>query len=185
MGALAAAWDWMIDAAVRALCAALPGRHRVIPTATDPSRPLLEQFAVMRQCRFGALYLQRFVNPELPRYFHRHQWRSMRSVVLSGTFTEERAPLIYIGDWSNSQLALQSHSTTMHTHRRLSTYAMDRSVIHRTHSWSSRCWTLFWMSSPKLEDWGYYDRDAAWRWIPWREQIAKQIPSLDEPGKLT
>jgi hypothetical protein len=175
----------MVDAAVRALCAAMPQRHRVIPTSTDPSRPLLEQFAVMRQCRFGALYLQRFVNPELPRFFHRHQWHRMRSFVLSGEFVEERAPLAYDEAASKLTQVWPPHAIVHVTHKRLSTYTMDRSVIHRTDSWGKRCWTLFWMSSPKLEDWGYYDREAAWRFIPWREQIAKQIPSLDEPGKLT
>jgi hypothetical protein len=187
----AAAWDWLVDSLVRLLCALLPSRHRIIPTATDPSRPLLEQLAVLHMGRFGAIYLQRFVNPELPRFFHRHQWHRMRSVVLSGEFVEERAPLVFVGDVlpqlpdHYTPIIPAYHIPRYITHRRLSTYTMDRTVIHRTHSWSTRCWTLFWMSSPKLEDWGYYDRENGWAYTPWREQIAKQIPSLDVPERLT
>jgi hypothetical protein len=189
---LARAWDWLIDTLCRALCAWFPSRARLIPTSTDPSRPLLLQFAVMRMCRFGALYLQHFANPELPRFFHRHQWHRMRSFVLSGEFTEERAPFGYLDDQRGRQWCTGScicrqtayAGPQYIAHKRLSTYTMGREVIHRTHAWGPRCWTLFWMSSPKLEDWGYYDREREWAFTHWREQIQKRVASLDT-GALT
>lgn len=194
--AIAAAWDWAVSAAIRALIACFPSRHRVIPRSDAPEIPLLEQFAVLRQTRkLGALYLQRFVSPEAPGVFHRHQWRRMRSFVLSGEFTEERAPIAYVGYnttgigvggdalWRPYHYGARSGGYI--THRRFQTYTMDRSVVHRTHAWGPRCWTLFWMSSPKLEDWGYYDADRGFAFTHWRDRIKKQIPSLDKPGALT
>lgn len=193
---IVAAWDWFIDSAIRALCAlwcwgerlrgvpAHASRHRVIPRSDAPEIPLLEQFAVMRMGRWGALYFQRFINPEQAGVFHRHQWRRMRSFVLSGEFTEERP----VWDYSEACECIMPdlwRMPRMVTHRRFSTYVMDRSVIHRTHAWGNRCWTLFWMSSPKLEDWGYYEAENGFRFIHWRARIRKQIPSLDKPGELT
>lgn len=172
-------WDKLVDKLIRFLCVLFPSRYRLIPTSTDPNRPLLEQFAILRMGRFGALYLQHFVYTETERYFHRHQWNYMRSFVLSGWFTEERAPIVYDGSGCR-QLEAKSRYVI---HPRFTTYAMDRSVIHRTDVWSQFCWTLFYMSAPKLEDWGYYDRETL-AFTHWRDQIKRQVPSLDT-GELT
>lgn len=169
---LAACWDLFVDFAIRALCVLMPWRHRVVPAAEDPSRPLLRQFALLRASRWGALYLQHFVTPEAHDFAHIHRWMRMRSWVLSGFFIEER-PIDFVRHIA---------------HFRFTSYTMDRSVIHRVAEWSPRCWTLFWMSPETTDAWGWFpivNRAATKRhhilgsFRPWREHIVKRVASLD------
>ena len=168
-------WDWFVDSTIRMLCLALPGRFRIVPEAST-GEPMLRQLAIIRGGswigkRVGALYLQHFDAPEPRGYAHIHRWRRMRSLVLSGSFIEERPiDVEYIA------------------HMRGDRYEMDRKVIHRVEWWSPRCWTLFHMSVEQSDAWGWFEianRDSSTRqrvlgcFIPWRKHIAKRVPSLD------
>lgn len=172
-------WDLSVDLLCRALCSLFSSRHRTVPAAEDPSRPLLRQFAIVRATswigrRYGALYLQHFITPESLDWAHRHRWAHMRSWVLSGYFIEERLP----------HVELIAHVAP-------SSYDMRATVIHRVSAWSEKCWTLFHMSPEVSDNWGYYrivDRKAATHrvlgpFIHWRAHIVKRVPSLDT-GKV-
>lgn len=179
MIALADAWDAAVNAACRWACRRWPSRCRTVPHSTDGTTPLLTQFMVWP----GRCYLQHFETPEIEGRYHNHRWRRMRSFVLSGAFVEERPARDHTGN------GCRPACSKWITHRRFTTYAMDRSVIHRTAWWSPHCWTLFVMSTEQAEGaraWGYYERRADGTlgpFIPWREGIARIVPSL-ETGKV-
>lgn len=163
---LLAAGDFWIPAFCGFLCRAFPSRSRVVPKADDPSTPLLLQFMIWP----GRLYLQHFLHPETAGLFHRHRWEKMRSIVLSGNFIEERRTHeSFYSDWIS--------------HHSLSAYSMTRDVIHRVAFWSQDCWTLFYMSRARSDDWGYFRRlpdGTLSPMIPWREAIKCRVPSLEK-----
>lgn len=138
--------EWLIAGV---LARAFPGRWRIIPRAQDGA-PLLRQF---KFCRW--VYLQSFVNPELPEFFHFHRFRFMFSIVLSGWFIEERYPGKRFNFFKN--------------HFAPSVYTMDRSTVHRLHAVDSRTWTLFFQFG-NTGDWGYLPR-AETKIIPWDQFI--------------
>lgn len=158
-------WDTIVNAVCRALCVVFWWRFRVIPRARQPAVPLLRQLLLWKS---GTLevYLQHFDNPEEPFWFHCHEWPAMRSFVLSGEFTEERA-------WKGDV-----------THKRFTTYTMNEDVWHRTRAWGPRCWTLFVCRGGRTVPRGYREMHAdsggayLGHFIPWREHIVKQVPSL-------
>lgn len=163
------AWDSFIDHCCRWLCLHYPGRYRLIPHAEDPTQPLLMQFMLWPH----HLYLQHFVSPESTTWFHRHRWARMRSWVLSGWFVECR-PL----------------DRCMLLHKRLSTYAMTKDVIHHVVAWSPLCWTLFFVRGAS-DDWGYFPRRAfkgsgvvEKDFVPWRDHVRSRVRNL-ETGKVT
>lgn len=161
-------WDRAVDSACRALVAAFPNRARVVPKADDPSTPLLIQFMIWP----GRLYLQHFVNPESPLVYHVHRWHFMRSIVLSGHFLERR--LTILPDSS-------TRGESIH-HEAITSYTMDRNVVHHVTYWSSQCWTLFYMSKERDDAWGYYElgpRGKISELIPWRTYIQQRVPSLE------
>lgn len=159
---LLAAGDFWIPWLCNELCGLFPSRSRVVPKADDPSTPLLLQFMIWP----GRLYLQHFLHPETAGLFHRHRWEKMRSIVLSGGFVEERP---------------ESHDWI--SHHSLSTYSMTHEVIHRVAFWSQDCWTLFYMSKERSDDWGYFRRlpdGTLSPMISWREAIKCRVPSLEK-----
>ncbi len=158
-------WDLFVDTGARLLCALLPWRFRVIPQARDPRTPLLRQILLWKSPKLE-VYLQHFDNPEERYWFHCHEWPRMRSFVLSGEFTEERA---YHGDVK---------------HQRFTTYTMNEDVWHRTAAWGPRCWTLFVCRGGRTVPRGYREMHAdsggayLGFFIPWREHIVKRVASL-------
>ena len=125
---------------------------------------MLTQFKIIPKI----LYLQHFENPESKDYFHRHRWHYMRSLVLSGEYTEERPGGIKI------------------THRAGQSFAMDHSTVHRVDTWGKDCWTIFLMLKPD-EDWGWYRRIGngdLGEFTHWRAFLKARVPSLDT-GKIT
>lgn len=84
----------------RLLSRLAPSRCREIPEATEPERVLLRQFAIVHR----VCYLQQFASGENPRYYHRHEFRRVWCLVLSGGYWESRpgaedrfvsAPMLY------------------------------------------------------------------------------------------
>lgn len=161
--------EWLI---VATLARWFPGRYRLIPRAQDGA-PLLRQFKIFDWC-----YLQSFVGPEVHDWFHRHRYRRMISIVLSGRFTEERYP----GGWPLRK-----------THRAGTVYTMDRTVVHRLAAVEPRTWTLFFQFGARnrllvmpggefktVPDWGYYPRPSATGYVPWEEMIPdeRKVKSL-------
>lgn len=150
-------WSRLVEFLImRVLARLFPGRYRLIPRRSDGA-PLLRQFALFggSKTRHGC-YLQSFVNPEEPDLFHRHRWTRMISIVLSGSFSEERYP----GNLGK-------------THSAPSIYTMDGTVIHRLNGVAPRTWTLFFMFNG-LKAWGYYKRPIGIREIPWNEAIPSE-----------
>lgn len=164
-------WDQIVDSACRWLCVVIPARARIVPRSDAPEIPLIIQFKIWGNDRGSSLFLQHFVNPENPDYFHVHRWEQMKSLVLSDSFTEER-PVV------EGLRAIR--------HKRFERYEMDRSVIHHVAYWGPRCWTLFWMSAEKTDDWGFFKRLETGELsalIPWREFVVQRIPNL-ETGEI-
>jgi hypothetical protein len=158
-------WDWLIDKLCRLLCRIFWWRFRVIPQARNPDVPLLRQLLLWKSGKLE-VYLQHFDNPEEDFWFHCHEWPRMRSFVLSDGFIEERA---FVGEVG---------------HGRFTTYKMDEKVWHRTALWGRRCWTLFICLGGRTVQRGYREKHAdsggayLGFFIPWREHIVKQVPSL-------
>ncbi len=158
-------WDITVNALCRLLCAVFFWRFRIIPKARDPQVPLLRQLLLWKSSKLE-VYLQHFDNPEDPEFMHCHEWPTMRSFVLSDTFTEER-----------QYRAVE--------HKRFTTYTMDRSVWHRTDSWGKNCWTLFVCTGGRTVARGYRKLEmrglnprALGPFIPWRDHILQRVPSL-------
>lgn len=152
--------EWLV---VAKLARWFPSRYRLIPRAHDGA-PLLRQFNVLGNW----CYLQSFENPEDWNWFHVHRWRRMISIVLSGTFKEERYP--------GGQFKLR---------RSPSIYSMDRTVVHRLSAVMPRTWTLFFMfgsisRSDGKADWGYYPRPKQSGFVPWDKMIPdeRRVKSL-------
>jgi hypothetical protein len=160
-------YDRLVDTLCRALCVVLWWRFRVIPQARNPKEPLLRQLLLWKS-KSLEVYLQHFDNPEPNTHMHCHEWPSMRSFVLSGAFVEERPRDGYI------------------EHKRLTTYAMDASVWHRSHAWGPHCWTLFVCMGGRVIARGYRAVSVDYpsgqlhlgHFIPWRDHILQKIPSL-------
>lgn len=150
--------EWLI---VAKLAIWFPSRYRLIPRAQD-GEPLLRQFKIFSWC-----YLQSFVTGEVWDWFHRHRWQRMISIVLSGSFKEERYP-----------------GTIFVVHKAPSIYTMDRTVIHRLAAVKARTWTLFLMLGPRVRydgtpDWGYYPRPFV-KFVSWDKMIPdeRKVKSL-------
>ena len=124
----------------------IPSKCRIIP-AIDGGDLLLQ---VRLSKRF---YLHKFLKPEPQDIFHVHRWHKMRSFILKGSYTEER---LFIDG-----------SSKIVKHNWLSTFSMDKSVIHRIESWDN-CWSLFFFDGSD-ENWGYVDRSM--NYTPWQEYI--------------
>lgn len=154
-------YDELVDKVCRGLCRAFPDRYRVVPRADDPETPMLDQFMIVP----GRVYLQHFRSAESIDWFHHHRWETMRSIVLSAFYVEER-PL----------------GRSYFTRYALTTHTMDHDTIHRVDYWHPHCWTLFFMGRD-LEEWGYYARDLR-SYVPWREFVRRRIPNL-ERGQVT
>ncbi len=141
--------------------------------ANHPERPMIIQFKIWGGRKGSSLFLQHFIQPEDPDYFHIHRWEKMRSLVLSDRFVEERPVAGYGG--RNVYRAI--------THRRFQVYSMDRSVKHHVAYWGRACWTLFWMSAEKSDDWGWFHRNDLETMIYWRHFVEQRVPSL-ETGEI-
>ncbi len=121
-----------------------PKRYRLVPRLDGI--PLLRQFKLTSWC-----YLQSFVNPETREWFHHHRWHRMYSIVLSGSFTEER------------------YTDSYWVHAAPSVYGMDQHVYHRIEAVRPNTWTLFFMFKDQVH-WGYRHRDGD-DFMPWDEMI--------------
>lgn len=156
-------WDTFVLFCFLWLFDKFPSRARIVPRADDPETPMLMQVALVR----GRLYLQRFIAPESRDFFHNHRWRYMRSLVLSGSYVEERP-----GGKLIRRRAGRSHS-------------MDSTTIHRVLWWSPCCVTLFYMSKRHAPTWGYFEAKPLRfaQFTDWREFVKRRIPSLESGNK--
>jgi hypothetical protein len=146
---------------LRVLARLWPARYRVIPRR-DGSGPLLRQFKIwgMRDGVVGgsSIYLQSFAQAEEESLFHVHRWKRMLSLVLSGSFIEERFP------------GVGPHPRRFFkTHKAPSVYGMDLTTIHRLHAVAPRSWTLF-LQVGNTREWGYFARPLI-EYTPWDQAI--------------
>lgn len=194
-------WDSLVSWVCWMLCACWPSRARTIPFSGDPSRPLLTQFMVWPDGgRIGGIYLQHFHAADSWERFHCHRWARMRSWILSGSYTEERARSLsdaftqsIFERWEPSEsygpwLARAAAPSRMITHSRFTSYTMTGEDIHRVERWDPLCWTIFHMRRNNGDKWGYWDRKGPETsefgpFIPWREGILQRVASL-ETGKV-
>ena len=139
--------EWLVTCP---LARFFPERYRVVPRIDD-GRPMLRQFRLFSWC-----YLQSFCCEDQLEQFHRHRWGRMYSIVLSGSFVEERYPgELYI------------------PHSAPSLYTMTDTVIHRIAYVAPRTWTLFFMLGNSRQ-WGYYRRPE-YLYTPWYDAVPKNI----------
>ena len=166
-------WDQIVDTLARSVCIMFPSRSRIVPQSNDPLRPMIIQFKIWGNGKGSSLFLQHFIQPEDPDYFHVHRWEQMKSLVLSDRFVEERP----IAGYEAGEIRAITHS-------RFQFYRMDRTVKHHVAYWGPRCWSLFWMSAEKSDQWGWFHKDRLDHLIHWKEFVERRVPSL-ETGEIS
>lgn len=112
-------------------------------------RPYLERYAMpacLRQLfkRFGvAVYLHRFVSGDSERNVHDHPWPWAVSLVLCGSYVEERVTALCVDDgWQ----AKEHHVRWINVLRSLD--------FHMITAPESETWTLF-IHGPRVKSWGF------------------------------
>lgn len=106
--------------------------------------------------------LHRIHKPDSDRAMHNHPWRWAFSVVLAGSYDEERP--------------VKGRESFVQT-RRVSRWNLIRSTdFHRISHLHGEVWTLF-ITGPRIQDWGFRERawgsGNGWRVTPHRDYIAR------------
>lgn len=109
-------------------------------------KPYLERYHVgtLLGCR---IYLHRFVRSDTERHVHNHPWRWAASLVLAGSYIEERAP--------HDEPSIGYVSTF----RQVTLFNwITRSTRHRVTGVQPETWTLF-TTGPRDGGWGFYENE--------------------------
>lgn len=116
--------------------------------------------------RAWGLYFHRFHTSDDAGDLHSHPWRWAVSLILSGSYVEER----YVDDGFGPK------RIRIRRFRAGSINRLDSDTFHRVDLvGSTPCWTLF-LVGPKFSTWGFRKRDTGC-FVPWREYInAKRDP---------
>jgi len=112
--------------------------------------------------------LHHILRPDADRFLHNHPWAWAKSLVLSGSYDEERLDL---ESWA--QASRFSHDSNYHDHKQVrwfnSLTALDYHKITRLRG---DVWTLF-ITGPTVQDWGFLVKGDH---VPWRTYLAKPAP---------
>jgi hypothetical protein len=132
-----------------------------IETDGDPylTRVILSRLLKLRD-RFGVgVFLHKFHRHDIDRHLHNHPWKWAFSIILSGSYTEERleAYLPMIGMVSNTQRV------------RWFNYLTDADY-HAVKQLHGDVWTLF-ITGPRIQDWGFL---VDGKHVPWKKYLGKQ-----------
>lgn len=97
--------------------------------------------------RFGrTFYLHQFLTADGERHIHNHPWRLSRSLVLAGSYFEERLSALCAKNGPKLQM------------RRVGlTNRIDQADFHRIAAVWPGTWTLFFHTTPRLHQWGFLE----------------------------
>ena len=143
------------------------------------SGPYLERYYVGQL--FGVtFYLHRFVSNDSERHLHNHPWRWGRSLILSGSYLEERA----------TDLCPHAGSSgCMTEHRRIYWWnTVNANIFHQIHDAELNTWTLFFHSERIMIDRGMASVPKGWGFLrrnitPFNEKITTFIPFRSSNSK--
>jgi hypothetical protein len=100
-----------------------------------------------------SIYLHRFHLPDQDQAMHNHPWRWAFSIILSGTYLEQRK---------------ENHPR--HCRSPGSIVVLRHSTYHRVDQLFGEVWTLF-VVGPKASSWSFMVDGVE---VPWRERLAQR-----------
>lgn len=108
---------------------------------------------------FGiGVYLHHFHRPDIDRYLHSHPWRWAASVILTGSYDEERLEGV-IGTEAITSTARVAHFNILRD-----------TDYHKVLELHGDVWTLFITGPRLLTDWGFLVDGVH---VPWRDYLGK------------
>lgn len=129
-------------------------RRRAYTIETDGDKYLTRVILLPRRI-FGAnIYLHNFHRADADRYLHNHPWRWTRSIVLSGSYDEER-------------LAHPELEGCLDVVERAVRWfnKIGELDYHRVTKLHGDVWTLF-ITGPRIQDWGFLTEQGH---VPWQK----------------
>lgn len=110
--------------------------------------------------------IHRFHRPDGDRALHNHPWRWMLSVILRGSYSEERRlePEEINGTRAS---AVRTHTV------RWFNWLTDRDFHRVTELHGPEVWTLF-ITGPRMQDWGFKENASDETVEPWRHYIDRK-----------
>jgi hypothetical protein len=125
-------------------------RNRPCRVLKAEGRPYLERYYLSEI--FGVrAYLHRFVDGDYSEALHHHPWSWSGSLILSGSYKEERidSPVLHNGFVAESVLSFTTRTLTTG-----SLNAISAKTLHRIVDPAPGTWTLFIHVSRKTQKWG-------------------------------
>lgn len=118
---------------------------------------------------FGCrVYLHHFHRPDAGRHLHNHPWKWAASLLLSGSYEEDRVDMPTIEAWRSY---LVDGFEVLHEHKHVRrTNVIHDTDYHRVTRLHGDVWTLF-VVGPENKDWGFLVRGHH---VPWKKHLGKE-----------
>lgn len=134
-------------------------------TITTDGSPYLTRILLSRLLKLKdklgvGVYIHKFHRPDIDQHLHNHPWKWAFSVILSGSYTEER----FVDVVSNGGLAPLTVSKT----RRVRWFnKLTDADYHKVETLHGDVWTLF-ITGPRTQDWGFL---VDGEHVPWKKYL--------------
>lgn len=144
--------DWALSKYESGGYAGEDDRRRAYTIETDGDKYLTRVILLPRRIFGVNIYLHNFHRADADRYLHSHPWRWTRSIVLAGSYVEER-----VADGKVIERTVRWFNK------------IDEHDYHRVLRLHGDVWTLF-ITGPRIQDWGFLTERGH---VSWREYLGR------------
>lgn len=136
----------LIPKILKKIIKALNLKHRVIYRDAEETDLYLTRYYVFRKTKWWmpSVYIHCFHSSDHDLELHNHGWRMSLSMILSGSYWEERR-------------INKDNSIINRTLRPGSFNFIKANTFHRVELQTPEVWSIF-ISGPKIQNWGFWDR---------------------------